>query len=55
MDIKQNYKVVFTNDAIIDMDNTFNYISKNLNSPRAAKNLRVEIIFLIKRRLKVLS
>ena len=39
MDInnKEVYKIIFTNDAIIEMKDIFNYISKELCAPNAAK------------------
>ena len=44
MDINnQKYKVIFTNDAIDDMDNIFNYISEKLYTPISAKKLMKEV------------
>lgn len=44
MDIsKEQYKIVFTNDSIIEMDNIYNYISKNLKSFNSAKKLMKKI------------
>ena len=41
---KRCYKVVFTNDAIKDMDNIFKYISETLYSPQSAKKIINKII-----------
>ncbi len=37
------YKIIFTNDAINEMENVFNYISEKLYAPKATKNLMLEI------------
>ena len=45
MDInnKEVYKIIFTNDAIIEMKDIFNYISKELRAPNTAKGLMAKI------------
>lgn len=37
------YKVIFTNDAVEDMDNIFTYISEKLYNPISARNLMKEV------------
>ena len=44
MDINNKlYKVIFTNDAIIELKDIFNYISQILYSPNTAKELMAKI------------
>ena len=44
MAIKSNlYKIIFTNDAISEMENSFEYISKELYAPNAANDLMLKI------------
>ena len=44
MDIsEEQYKIIFTNDAIKDMDNIFNYISEKLYAPNSARNLMKKV------------
>ena len=45
MDTNNNkqYKIIFTNDAITEMKSIFDYISKELYTPNAAKNLMLKI------------
>lgn len=38
------YKIIFTNDAVKDMDRIFRYISENLYSPNAARDLMNRVI-----------
>ena len=44
MDInKENYKVIFTNDAVEDMDNIFTYISEKLYNHISARKIMKEM------------
>ena len=43
MDIKNNYKVVFTETAEIELDGIYDYISKTLLSENSAKKLMEKI------------
>lgn len=44
MDINtRKYKIIFTNDAVEEMDNIFTYISEKLYNPTSARKLMKEI------------
>ncbi len=44
MDISENnYKIVFTNDSIAEMDAIYNYISRKLYAPNSAKKLMEKV------------
>lgn len=44
MDISENnYKIVFTNDSIAEMDSIYNYISRKLYAPNSAKKLMEKV------------
>lgn len=44
MDISENnYKIVFTNDSIEEMDSIYNYISRKLYAPNAARKLMEKV------------
>lgn len=43
IDDQELYKIIFTNDAILEMKDTFEYISQTLYAPNAAKNIMASI------------
>ena len=45
MDISEHrhYKIIFTDDAIIEMEHIYNYISNNLHAINAAKRLMIKV------------